>query len=350
MIKKKYQEFLKNFFTLNPFGLNEKEKSNEFLKGINILNKYHYKNSKKYREIINKLKPQNNKIENLAFLPVTIFKEIELHSIKKKEIDTIAVSSGTTGNNLSKIYLNKENSINQYRVLNKILSEFLGNKKFDFFFLSEPPIKDNNEINAKSAGIFGFSSIAKSKTYGIKNNSIQKEKLDRFLKIKEKKILFGFTSDIWKFLIESDFKYKFNNTILIHGGGWKKLENKKISSVKFDKILKNKFKFSKIINYYGMIEQTGSIFLECHKCKNFITSIYSDIIIRDENFNSIFNKPGLIQLISLLPISYPGHNILTQDIGIINNKTCNDCSSKKGKRFKVLGRVINSDVRGCSNI
>ena len=156
MIKKKYQDFLKNFFTLNPFGLNEKEKSNEFLKGINILNKYHFKNSKKYREIINKLKPQNNKIENLAFLPVTIFKEIELHSIKKKEIDTIAVSSGTTGNNLSKIYLNKENSINQYRVLNKILSEFLGNKKFDFFFLSEPPVKDNNEINAQSAGIFGF--------------------------------------------------------------------------------------------------------------------------------------------------------------------------------------------------
>ncbi len=350
MFKKKYQNFLKSFIELNPYGLNEKEKSNKFFEGIKILNKYHFSNSKNYRGIINKIKPANNKIEKLAFLPVTIFKEIELHSIKKKEIDTIAVSSGTSGNNLSKIYLNKENSITQYRVLNKILSEFFGNKKFDFLFLSEPPVKDNKVINAKSAGIFGFSSIAKSKNYGIKNNSIQKEKLDNFLKIKEKKILFGFTYDVWKYLIEDNLKYKFNNTILIHGGGWKKLENKKISNIKFDKILKKKFKFTKIINYYGMIEQTGSIFLECDKCKNFITSIYSDIIIRDEKFNSVVNKPGLIQLISLLPISYPGHNILTQDIGIINNKTCSDCSNKKGKRFKVLGRVVNSEIRGCSNI
>ena len=36
-----------------------------------------------------------------------------------------------------------------------------------------------------------------------------------------------------------------------------------------------------------MIEQTGSIFLECPECSCFISSIYSDIYIRDENFNII---------------------------------------------------------------
>ena len=51
-----------------------------------------------------------------------------------------------------------------------------------------------------------------------------------------------------------------------------------------------------------MIEQTGSIFLECYKC-NFFPSIFSDILIRNKNLDIISNEPGLIQLMSLLTIT-----------------------------------------------
>ena len=37
-----------------------------------------------------------------------------------------------------------------------------------------------------------------------------------------------------------------------------------------------------IHNYYGMIEQTGSIFLECEK-GFFHPSIFSEVIIRNKN-------------------------------------------------------------------
>ena len=43
-------------------------------------------------------------------------------------------------------------------------------------------------------------------------------------------------------------------------------------------------------------------------------------------------KKGLLQLFSLLPTSYPGHNILTEDIGeIVDKKKCK-CGIK-GKFF-----------------
>ena len=64
---------------------------------------------------------------------------------------------------------------------------------------------------------------------------------------------------------------------------------------------------------------------------------------------SKIGETGLIQTLSLLPISYPGHNILTEDIGIIHG--VDDCKcGKKGKYFSVLGRVPNAELRGCSDV
>ena len=59
-----------------------------------------------------------------------------------------------------------------------------------------------------------------------------------------------------------------------------------------------------------------------------VTSEFSDIIIRDENFNILKkNETGFIQLFSLLPTSYPGHNILTEDIGKITTISVTKISS-----------------------
>ena len=111
------------------------------------------------------------------------------------------------------------------------------------------------------------------------------------------------------------------NGFLLHGGGWKKMEEKKISNTLFKKKLLEKFKIQDVLNYYGLIEQTGSIYVECKNCNSFITSIYSDVLIRDNNFNLVKDgSKGLIQLFSLLPTSYPGHNILTEDIGAVIKK------------------------------
>ncbi len=111
-----------------------------------------------------------------------------------------------------------------------------------------------------------------------------------------------------------------------------------------------KLKLENIYNYYGLVEQTGSIFVESKKCGYFVTSAFSDILIRDNNFDIQQNgKKGFIQLFSLLPTSYPGHSILTEDIGeIINISNCK-CGLKE-KHFLVHGRTKESEIRGCSDI
>ena len=98
-----------------------------------------------------------------------------------------------------------------------------------------------------------------------------------------------------------------------------------------------------------MVEQTGSIFFECEHGK-LHTPNFADIIIRDPiTFEPLpFNSKGLIQLISLLPSSYPGHSILTEDLGTIHGEDNCPCG-RMGKYFEVHGRIKNAEIRGCSD-
>ena len=137
---------------------------------------------------------------------------------------------------------------------------------------------------------------------------------------------------------------------MLHGGGWKKLEKLKISNNIFKKQLLNKIEVENVYNYYGLVEQAGSIFLECKKCACFVASSFSDVLIRDKKFNIAKNgEKGLIQLFSLLPTSYPGHNILTEDIGEIIRENNYKCGIK-GKHFLVHGRAEEAEIRGCSDV
>ena len=53
-------------------------------------------------------------------------------------------------------------------------------------------------------------------------------------------------------------------------------------------------------------------------------------------------------MVSVLPHSYPGHSILTEDEGLILGE--DDCPcGRKGKYIKILGRMKNAEIRGCSD-
>ena len=97
-----------------------------------------------------------------------------------------------------------------------------------------------------------------------------------------------------------------------------------------------------------MIEQTGSIFLSV---KRIFPSLYfSEVIIRNKNLDSCeVGEQGLIQVLSLLPLSYPGHNLLTEDLGTIHGLDGCACG-RRGKYFLVEGRVEGTELRGCSDV
>jgi hypothetical protein len=98
-----------------------------------------------------------------------------------------------------------------------------------------------------------------------------------------------------------------------------------------------------------MVEQTGSIYVEC-ECGHLHTSVFSDIICRrSKDFSECdFGEEGLIEVVSVLPESYPGHVLLTEDVGVVLGE--DDCPcGRKGKYFKINGRIAKAEIRGCSD-
>ena len=341
------------------FSLDREKKKEFFTHYFKNLTNYHYKKCNEYNKICKHL---NYKIKNklpldkLPFLSVNIFKFLNLKSINNKKIVRVMKSSGTSGNNLSKIYLDKTNSINQIKVLNKLFTDVTKIKeRLPMLVIDSKSTLTNKNFSARSAAIIGFSLFASKITYALNEDMTINIKAikDFYEKNRNKKtMIFGFTHLVWKSLLSKNIlkeNLKFSNSFLIHGGGWKKLKQKQISNKKFKGELNSKLGIKKIINYYGMVEQTGSIFFESEKCDYFHTSIFSDVFVRDKEFKNIgFNKKGILQILSVLPTSYPGHNIVTEDLGVIVGE--DDCKcGKKGKYFKVFDRLEKSEVRGCSD-
>jgi hypothetical protein len=52
--------------------------------------------------------------------------------------------------------------------------------------------------------------------------------------------------------------------------------------------------------------------------------------------------------VSCLPTSYPGHSLLTEDLGIIHGADLSG-TVMKGRSFEILGRVPRAELRGCSD-
>lgn len=345
---------------ISPFSLNKEEKSKLFTEYLKELSLKHYQKCENYRKIVDKLNCNLSEIKNyteIPFLPVRLFKEFDLKSIPTEEVFKTMTSSGTSGQAVSKIYLDKTTAANQQKTLVKIVSDFTGASRMPMLIIDSPSvIKNRNMFSARGAGILGFSIFGADRTYALDNDmNINIPVIEAFLeKHKGQKILlFGFTFMIWQFfykkLKELNIKLDLSNGILIHGGGWKKLVNEAVSKEEYKQSLNDVCGIKSVHDYYGMVEQTGCVYMEC-EYGHLHASIFSDVIIRNPKDFSITKtgEKGLIQVCSLLPESYPGHSLLTEDEGIILGE--DDCPcGRKGKYFTILGRIKNAEIRGCSD-
>ena len=166
-------------------------------------------------------------------------------------------------------------------------------------------------------------------------------------------LLFGFTFMVWQYFCQvlqrSGATLSIPKGILLHGGGWKKLKDQTVNNAAFQAAMLACAGISRVVNYYGMVEQTGSVFMECRQ-GHLHTPIYSDVIIRNAADFSVMphGEAGILETISILPRSYPGHALLTEDLGVIIGEDNCPCG-RLGKYFSVIGRVAQAEVRGCSD-
>lgn len=348
---------------MDPYSLGKEEKENMLTERLVELTELHRETCSEYRKMLESVSYDKEQIRSyidIPFLPVRLFKELSLKSVKQDEVIKTLTSSGTSGQAVSKIYLDRVTSANQQKALVKIVSDFAGSERMPMIILDCPSVvKDRKMFSARGAGILGFSIFGTKRLYALDDTmKLDIEGLKEFLEQYrgQKIILFGFTFMVWQHfykelvrLKEEGVSFDLSQGILVHGGGWKKLVSETVSPKEFHHKLKEICGLDYIHNYYGMVEQTGCIYMEC-KYGHLHASIFSDVIMRHPiDFSQCkFGEPGIIQVISTIPVSYPGHSLITEDEGVLLGE--DDCPcGRKGKYFRVIGRLKNAEIRGCSD-
>lgn len=346
-----------------PFSLGENEKNRLLTERLLELTEHHRENCPEYKHILEAIGYNSAEVKSYAdlpFIPVRLFKELELKSIPSDAIVKTMTSSGTTGQAVSKIYLDRTTSANQQKAMVKIVSEFTGNSRMPMIIIDCPSVVKNRAMfSARGAGILGFSIFGSKKIYALDDDmKLDVDGLREFLeKYQGQKILlFGFTFMIWQHfykelvrLKKEGITFDLSNGIMIHGGGWKKLLSEAVSHDEFHRRLNDVCQLEHIHDYYGMVEQTGCIYMEC-ECGHLHASVFSDVIVRRPLDFSVadVSEPGIIQVVSTIPESYPGHSLLTEDEGVIEG--VDDCPcGRKGKYFRINGRIKSAEIRGCSD-
>ena len=122
-------------------------------------------------------------LETLPFLPVRLFKELTLKSVPDEALHRTMTSSGTTGQQVSRIYLDRETSALQSKVLSRIMGEFLGKQRMPMIILdTSAVIKNRAMFSARGAGILGFSMFARDRVFALDEHmELDREGLEAFL-------------------------------------------------------------------------------------------------------------------------------------------------------------------------
>ncbi|KAA5605208.1 acyl-protein synthetase [Roseospira marina] len=342
------------------FGLAGPDKRERILAELRRLTRHHRDACPPYRAIVDKLGfPTDtlDTLEDVPFLPVRLFKRHRLLSVPDGDVVKTMTSSGTSGQSRSQIVLDKTTSALQVKVLSRIMAEVIGPKRLPMLVIDgRATVADRYRFSARTAGILGFSMFGRDVAYALNDDmTLNREGTRAFLDkhAGQDILVFGFTFIVWRHLIraleEAGESLPLEGGILIHGGGWKQLLAQAVAPDAFRARVAGVTGMTRVHNYYGMVEQTGSIFMECGEGR-LHASAWSEIVIRDPGTFAPLppGESGLVQLLSVLPHSYPGHSLLSEDVGHILGR--DDCPcGRAGTTLRIEGRLEHAEIRGCSD-
>ena len=329
-----------------------------FLDEMNLLTAHHRARCGLYANYIEALFGQHDatSLADVPYLPVRAFKTFELKSIPDAEVFKIMTSSGTTGA-ASRIYLDRETAKLQARKLVEVFSNTFSKNRLPMLVIdAESTVSDRHQFSARTAAINGFSQLARGRDFALDDRlEVDVERVQRFAQANRggRIFMFGFTFIVWQNFVQGlkqrGVQLDLSNAFLLHGGGWKKLADQNISSERFMAETGEWTGCTEVRNYYGMVEQTGTIFMQCAD-GHLHAAPGSDALVRDPATLAVLphGAEGLIQVFSVLQKSYPGHSLLTEDVGITRDPTA--CArGHPGTIVEIHGRLKKAEVRGCSD-
>ena len=308
----------------------------EFKKQCLDIYNFQYENNMVYQSYCNMIceDPTDvNEINKIPFLPISFFKTKKI--LSTDNFEKVFYSSGTTTNSRSKHFISSlklyqksfinnfklnYSDITQYTIL-ALLPNYYDNKDSSLIYMIEKLIKLSK---SKESGFFLDDYV-----------NLSKKLIELDTKKERKTILIGVP---YALLDMIDFnQFQLNNTIIMETGGMKGRRKEMVRTELHEK-LKRGFGVSKIHSEYGMTELLSQAYSKGDGV--FKTPSWMKVIIRDINDaqNVDFNKKsGAINIIDLANYNSCSF-IATDDMG----KHVSD------DEFKLIGRVDNSDIRGCN--
>jgi hypothetical protein len=339
------------------FTLHQTEREARLLPQLVELTEHHRFRSPEYARLLAAIGHQSGRpyqtLAELPWLPVRLFKHHVLKSIDEAEVFKVLTSSGTTGG-VSRIFLDKEAAGLQQKMLSATLQTVIGPQRLPMLLVDTRALfKNRTTFSARGAGVLGLMNFGRDHTFVLdEDDRPDLDAVRNFLARHGDRpfLIFGFTFMVWVYLHELAAQHglDLSNGILIHSGGWKKLTDVAVDNAEFRRRFADDTGLTRIHNFYGMVEQIGSTFLEAPDASGLYCPDFADVIIRDPaTWEPVpTGTPGVIEVISILPRSYPGHVLLTEDRGVVHGV---DDGYWPGKRLEILGRLPRAEARGCSD-
>jgi hypothetical protein len=342
---------------VSVFTLRQSEREARLLPQLVELTEYHRARSFEYARVLAAIGHDPGRtystLAGLPWLPVRLFKNHALKSIEEAEVFKVLTSSGTTGG-VSRIFLDKEAAALQQRMLAATLQAVIGPKRLPMLIVdTRALLKNRTTFSARGAGVLGLMNFGRDHTFVLDEDERPDVGAVRDFLARhgdQPFLIFGFTFLVWMYLhkVAAEHRLDLSNGILIHSGGWKKLTGSAVDNAEFRRRFADDTALTRIHNFYGMVEQIGSTFLEAPDASGLYCPDFAEVIIRDpDTWEPVpTGTAGVIEVISILPRSYPGHVLLTEDRGVVHGV---DDGYWPGKRLEILGRLPRAEARGCSD-
>tara|TARA_B100001758_G_scaffold174714_1_gene151590 strand:+ start:276 stop:1256 length:981 start_codon:yes stop_codon:yes gene_type:complete len=288
---------------------------------------------KKYCYLLNCYPSQVSSIDQIPFMPIEFFKT-ERILCQNTNSNHFFLSSGTTSQKKSKHYIN---CLKFYeKTISLCFENFWGKiNNYRFFCLTPNKKEAPNSSLVHMCDFFVRKTKNLDSGFYLKNTEKLLYEINKSKRNNQPFIIIGLSFAILDFA--EKHSVDLNGGHIIETGGMKN-RRKEMIREDFYKILKEKFKIQSIQSEYGMTE----LLSQSYSLKNgeFKSPPWKKVMIRDKQNPLKINNlsSGGINIIDLSNIHSCAF-LATEDFGRISND-----------KFKVLGRLKNSSLRGCSTM